>query len=131
MEREMKKLLRESNDLLNASLYEDAWKLVQQVLKIDPFHLYAGELGTKLYPFLLEKNMRENIEGYEKIVKEELGEGWSEVQELWEDFAQEKLSRKELFNLAYEKKYTITSSKEFSLAIQKAQKIFVEEKKES
>ena len=125
------KLLSEAKDWIKQKEYEKAEQLIAEVLKMDENNKKADKLYWELYALMLDKNMRDNLEGYEHIIKKELGEEWSEFQDLWQEYIDGKVNYAELTDKAYKREYTNSSFHAISLAIREAQLVFIEEMKES
>ena len=125
------KLLSGAREYIKQKEYEEAEKLIAEVLEIDKNNEKADKLYWELYALMLDKNMRDNLEGYERIIKRELGEEWSEFQDLWQEYIDGKLNYGELTDKAYQREYTNSSFHAISLAIREAQLVFIEEMKES
>ena len=123
---QIKKLLSEAVKLIKKKNYDEAQKLIEQALELDGDDERAQKMFYDLYALQLDKNMRDNVDGYEQIIKKELGDGWSEIQDLWQKFAKNKISYGELTDKAYKKKYKNSSFREVSEAIRKAQLVFIE-----
>ena len=100
-------------------------------MKIEKNNKDVDILFWELYALMLDKNTRDNIEGYERILKKHLGEGWVDVSELWNKFINNKIKYVELLDTMYQKEdYKVTSFHEFSQAFRKAQGVFIEGEKE-
>lgn len=124
------KLLSEAERWIQKKEYEQAAKLIQQALNLDGKHKKANKMQMDLYALLLDKNMWDNVEGYERVIKKELGEGWKEIEDLWQEYRDHKISYIELTDKAFRRDYVNITFRAVSEAMRKAQLVFIEGEKE-